>query len=76
MKCGLLPISHEALLVGDVAHYEYSGALDEEADKIQLQKCLGPTAKVQRPLGEGSGRGRGGGAKRLAAYRGIPEPAA
>ncbi|XP_072410417.1 beta-adducin-like isoform X2 [Chiloscyllium punctatum] len=46
MKCGLLPISHEALLVGDVAHYEYSGALDEEADKIQLQKCLGPTAKV------------------------------
>ncbi|XP_048474557.1 beta-adducin-like isoform X2 [Rhincodon typus] len=46
MKCGILPISHEALLIGDVAYYEYNGALDEEKDRIQLQKCLGPTAKV------------------------------
>ncbi|XP_067857369.1 beta-adducin isoform X1 [Heptranchias perlo] len=46
MKCGILPLSHEALLVGDVAYYEYNGAPDEEDDRIQLQKCLGPTCKV------------------------------
>ncbi|XP_062913154.1 beta-adducin isoform X1 [Mobula hypostoma] len=46
MKCGLLPLSHEALLVGDVAYYEYNGAPDTEEDRIQLQKCLGPTCKV------------------------------
>ncbi|XP_072342182.1 beta-adducin-like isoform X2 [Scyliorhinus torazame] len=46
MKCGILPLSHEALLIGDVAYYEYNGALDEEEDRIQLQKCLGPTCKV------------------------------
>ncbi|XP_038641419.1 beta-adducin isoform X2 [Scyliorhinus canicula] len=46
MKCGILPLSHEALLIGDVAYYEYNGALDEEDDRIQLQKCLGPTCKV------------------------------
>uniref|UniRef100_UPI00398EFD12 beta-adducin-like n=1 Tax=Pristiophorus japonicus TaxID=55135 RepID=UPI00398EFD12 len=46
MKCGILPLSHEALLVGDVAYYEYNGAPDKEDDRIQLQKCLGPTCKV------------------------------
>ncbi|XP_078095375.1 beta-adducin isoform X2 [Mustelus asterias] len=46
MKYGILPLSHEALLIGDVAYYEYNGALDEEEDRIQLQKCLGPTCKV------------------------------
>ncbi|XP_078251764.1 beta-adducin-like [Rhinoraja longicauda] len=46
MKCGILPLSHEALLVGDVAYYEYNGALDTEDERIQLQKCLGPTCKV------------------------------
>lgn len=46
MKCGILPLSHEALLVGDVAYYEYNGALETEDERIQLQKCLGPTCKV------------------------------
>ncbi|XP_067882167.1 beta-adducin isoform X2 [Heterodontus francisci] len=46
MKCGILPLSHEALLIGDVAYYEYNGAPDEEEDRIQLQKSLGPTCKV------------------------------
>ncbi|XP_069773826.1 beta-adducin isoform X2 [Narcine bancroftii] len=46
MKCGILPLSHEALLVGHVAYYEYNGAPDTEEDRIQLQKCLGPTCKV------------------------------
>ncbi|XP_067858200.1 gamma-adducin-like isoform X1 [Heptranchias perlo] len=46
MKCGILPISQEALIVGNVAYYEYHGSLDEESDRIQLQKCLGTACKV------------------------------
>lgn len=49
MKCGLLPLSHEALLVGDVAYYDYNGVMDEEEDRVDLQKSLGPTCKVSRP---------------------------
>uniref|UniRef100_A0A4W4FHP8 Class II aldolase/adducin N-terminal domain-containing protein n=1 Tax=Electrophorus electricus TaxID=8005 RepID=A0A4W4FHP8_ELEEL len=46
MKCGLLPLSHEALLVGDVAYYDYNGVMEEEQDRVELQKSLGPTCKV------------------------------
>ncbi|TRY96901.1 hypothetical protein DNTS_021502 [Danionella cerebrum] len=40
MKCGLLPLSHEALLVGDVAYYDYNGVMEEEEDRVELQKSL------------------------------------
>ncbi|KAM6965159.1 beta-adducin isoform 2-T2 [Aplochiton taeniatus] len=46
MKCGLLPLSHEALLVGDVAYFDYNGAMEDEEDRVGLQKSLGPTCKV------------------------------
>ncbi|KAM9326873.1 gamma-adducin [Gastrophryne carolinensis] len=46
MKCGILPISQEALLLGDIAYYNYHGSLDEQQERIQLQKVLGPSAKV------------------------------
>uniref|UniRef100_A0A7N9AS21 Adducin 2 (beta) n=1 Tax=Mastacembelus armatus TaxID=205130 RepID=A0A7N9AS21_9TELE len=46
MKCGILPLSHEALLVGDVAYYDYNGVMEEEEDRVELQKSLGPTCKV------------------------------
>ncbi|XP_016115008.1 gamma-adducin-like [Sinocyclocheilus grahami] len=46
MKCGLLLLSHEALLVGDVAYYDYNGVMEEEEDRVELQKSLGPTCKV------------------------------
>ncbi|XP_056427443.1 beta-adducin [Hyla sarda] len=46
MKCGLLPISHDALLAGEVVYYDYNGHMEEETDRIELQKCLGPTCKV------------------------------
>ncbi|ROL49056.1 Beta-adducin [Anabarilius grahami] len=46
MKCGLLPLSHEALLVGEVAYYDYNGVMEEEEDRVELQKSLGPTCKV------------------------------
>ncbi|XP_069070201.1 beta-adducin isoform X1 [Pleurodeles waltl] len=46
MKCGILPVSHEALLVGDVVYFDYNGDMEEETDRIELQKCLGPTCKI------------------------------
>ncbi|XP_052394473.1 gamma-adducin isoform X1 [Carassius gibelio] len=46
MKCGLLPISQEALILGDIAYYNYQGSLDEQEERVELQKALGPSAKV------------------------------
>uniref|UniRef100_A0A8C6LSA4 Adducin 3 (gamma) a n=1 Tax=Nothobranchius furzeri TaxID=105023 RepID=A0A8C6LSA4_NOTFU len=46
MKCGILPISQEALILGDIAYYNYQGSLDDQGERRELQKALGPTAKV------------------------------
>uniref|UniRef100_A0A2D4FYG2 Class II aldolase/adducin N-terminal domain-containing protein n=4 Tax=Micrurus TaxID=8634 RepID=A0A2D4FYG2_MICCO len=46
MKCGMLPISQEALILGDVAYYDYHGSLDDQEERIDLQKVLGPSCKV------------------------------
>ncbi|KAG8518753.1 Beta-adducin, partial [Galemys pyrenaicus] len=46
MKWGLLPVSHNALLVGDMAYYDFNGEMEKEEDRINLQKCLGPTCKI------------------------------
>ncbi|XP_053186650.1 adducin 3 (gamma) a isoform X1 [Scomber japonicus] len=46
MKCGILPISQEALILGDIAYYNYHGSLDDQEERRELQKALGPTAKV------------------------------
>ena len=49
MKCGILPISQEALILGDIAYYNYQGSLDDQEERRELQKALGPTAKVGKP---------------------------
>ncbi|XP_059235738.1 alpha-adducin isoform X1 [Mustela nigripes] len=46
MKCGLLPISPEALSLGEVAYHDYHGILVEEEEKVLIQKNLGPKSKV------------------------------
>ena len=46
MKCGILPISHEALLLGEVSYFSYHGDVDDGQERVDLQKALGPTAKV------------------------------
>ncbi|KFU87412.1 Beta-adducin, partial [Chaetura pelagica] len=46
MRCGLLPVSRAALLLGDVAYYDFGGEVEDEADRVELQKSLGPTCKV------------------------------
>ncbi|KAL2099616.1 hypothetical protein ACEWY4_004010 [Coilia grayii] len=46
MKCGLLPISPEALALGEVAYHDYHGILVDEEENVLIQKNLGPTCKV------------------------------
>ncbi|XP_006152989.1 alpha-adducin isoform X2 [Tupaia chinensis] len=46
MKCGLLPISPEALSLGEVAYHDYHGILVDEEEKVLIQKNLGPKSKV------------------------------
>ncbi|MFT7815430.1 alpha-adducin-like isoform X2 [Arapaima gigas] len=46
MKCGLLPISPEALSLGEVAYHDYRGILVDEEENLLIQKNLGPKCKV------------------------------
>ncbi|NXS71608.1 ADDB protein, partial [Pandion haliaetus] len=46
MRCGVLPISRAALLLGDVAYFDFCGEVEDEADRVELQKSLGPTCKI------------------------------
>ncbi|XP_008120435.1 beta-adducin isoform X1 [Anolis carolinensis] len=46
MKQGLLLISHDALLAGEMVSFDFNGEMEDEADRVELQKCLGPTCKV------------------------------
>nr|XP_060634013.1 alpha-adducin isoform X3 [Anolis sagrei ordinatus] len=46
MKCGLLPISPEALSLGEVAYHDYHGILVDNEEKVLIQKNLGPKSKV------------------------------
>ena len=43
MKCGLLPLCYEAMMVGEVAYSEYTGGLD---DASNIQQALSSNAKV------------------------------
>ncbi|XP_037548140.1 alpha-adducin isoform X5 [Nematolebias whitei] len=46
MKCGLLPVSPEALSLGEVSYHDYHGILVDEEEKGLIQKNLGPKSKV------------------------------
>ncbi|XP_042198893.1 alpha-adducin isoform X3 [Callorhinchus milii] len=46
MKCGLLPISPEALVLGEIAYHDYHGIIVDEEEKVLIQKNLGPKSKV------------------------------
>lgn len=46
MKCGLLPISPEALSLGEVAYHDYQGILMDQEECAVIQRSLGPTSKV------------------------------
>ena len=46
MKCGLLPLSQEALICGDVSYYDYSGIIIGEQQKDEIIRALGPNNKI------------------------------
>ncbi|XP_071321544.1 alpha-adducin isoform X2 [Trachinotus anak] len=46
MKCGLLPISPEALSLGEVTYHDYHGILVDEEESTIIQRNLGPNSKV------------------------------
>jgi ribulose-5-phosphate 4-epimerase/fuculose-1-phosphate aldolase len=46
MKCGLVYLSQEACLVGDVSYHNYEGLVVEASEKVTLAKDLGPRNKV------------------------------
>merc|ERR1719208_599640 len=46
MKCGLLPLSQEACLVGDVSYHNYNGIVIDPDERESLAKDLGPNNKV------------------------------
>ncbi|KAE9413490.1 hypothetical protein Angca_003761, partial [Angiostrongylus cantonensis] len=41
MKCGLLPLCQEAMVIGPVAYHDYQGSLNEEESRESLLKSLG-----------------------------------
>lgn len=47
MKCGLLPISPEALSLGEVAYHDYHGILVDDEETTLIQKNIGPKSKVE-----------------------------
>jgi adducin len=46
MKCGLLPISQEAILCGNVSYHDFKGILVEDDIRRLLAQDLGPINKV------------------------------
>ncbi len=46
MKCGLLAMSKEAILLGDICYYDYTGSALEEDERDRITRTLGPHRKV------------------------------
>ncbi|GFU60463.1 protein hu-li tai shao [Nephila pilipes] len=46
MKTGLLPVSQEAALIGDVSYHDYNGILVDTQEREQIARDLGPVNKV------------------------------
>lgn len=50
MKCGLLPISPEALSLGEVAYHDYHGIVVDQDETPIIQRNIGPKSKVIHEL--------------------------
>lgn len=48
MKTGLLPISQEAAIVGDISYYDYKGLLVDPEEREAIAGSLGIRNKVRR----------------------------
>lgn len=47
MEGGILPISQEACIIGDVSVHPYNGVVVDQKEKKSLLKHLGPNNKVR-----------------------------
>ncbi|CAL1543577.1 unnamed protein product [Lymnaea stagnalis] len=46
MKCGLLPLSQESMVCGNISYHEYYGVFVDDKEKEILAKNLGPQNKI------------------------------
>lgn len=46
MKCGLLPVSQEAAIVGEISYHDYRGLLVDPEERELIARNLGPFNKV------------------------------
>jgi adducin len=46
MKCGLLPASQEAAILGDISYHDYKGLLIDPEERDLIGRNLGPFNKV------------------------------
>lgn len=46
LKCGLLPLSQESLVIGEVSQHHYLGSVSEPEEKEKIARNLGPMNKV------------------------------
>ncbi|XP_050398354.1 alpha-adducin isoform X3 [Patella vulgata] len=46
MECGLLPLSQEAMICGEISYHGFNGILVDEEERDKLARNLGPTNKV------------------------------
>ena len=46
MKCGILPLNQEAILLGETSSFDYSGDVADQEEADRLTRALGPSNKV------------------------------
>lgn len=46
LKCGLLPLTRDAVVLGEIASHTYTGGIYEAEEKEKLIRSLGPYSKV------------------------------
>lgn len=46
MKCGLLKISQESAIIGDVSYHDFKGIVINPDEREEIARNLGPSNKV------------------------------
>lgn len=46
MTCGLLPMSHEAIICGEASIYDYTGSISGEEESDKIARTMGPNNKL------------------------------
>lgn len=46
MKQGLMPLSQEAMLFGDISYHDYHGILVDDNEKEEIARNLGPNNQI------------------------------